>query len=192
MAISRQPFGKQSASALAAAQLEVATLVAAVRGGNGDALGQLYERTAGAVYASAYRILGSEHDAEDVLQDVFLGLPDALRGYEEQGKFESWIKRVAVRTALMRMRAQQRLREDALDVAVDAAVAPSGGTVDRIAARDAIARLPDSLRVVFMLKEVEGYSHAEIADMLGIKPGASAARLFRAWELLLANSEKHS
>jgi RNA polymerase sigma factor (sigma-70 family) len=171
-------------------QTELTTLVAAVRAGSSDALGSLYERTAGAVYGSAFRILGSQQEAEDVLQDVFVGLADALRNYDEQGKFESWLKRVTVRTALMRLRAQQRLREDSLDVAADVTARAVAAPVDRIAARDAIGRLPDTLRVVFMLKEVEGYSHAEIGEMLGITTGASAVRLTRAWEQILAKQER--
>lgn len=156
------------------------------------ALGVLYEQTAAAVYASAYRCVNSEQEAEDVLQDVFLGLPDALRGYIEQGKFLSWLKTVTIRTSLMRMRAQERLREDPLDRAADVHATADARVrpIQKIAAREAIRRLPDSLRVVFMLKEVEGYSHAEIGELLGIKAGASAARLARAWQLLLTQEER--
>jgi RNA polymerase sigma-70 factor (ECF subfamily) len=161
-----------------------ADLVAAVRAGNSDALGRLYEQHADAVFALALRMTASEPDAEDVLQDVFVGLPEALRLYEERGTFGAWLKRVTARTALMRLRSQRRLREESLDAA-GALAGESLPITDALTARAAIARLPDALRVVFVLKEVEGYSHTEIAALLGITPGASAARLFRAWHALL-------
>ena len=172
---------------------DIAALVPAVRAGDMMALGVLYKQTAAVVYGSAYRCVNSEQEAEDVLQDVFLGLPEALRGYVEKGKFLSWLRAVTIRMSLMRMRAQQRLREDPLDLAADVPADANARVrpIQRIAAREAIRRLPDSLRVVFMLKEVEGYSHAEIGELLGIKPAASAARLSRAWQLLLTQ-EEHS
>lgn len=162
-----------------------AALLAAVRRGDAAALGEVYRRQARMVYAVAWRVLASEADAEDVLQDVFVGLPRALRTYTESGSFAGWLKRVAVRTALMKRRAEARRREDTImeghDTSRDAG---PFDIADRLTVRRAIERLPNELRVVFMLKEVEGYSHAEIASMLGITSGASAARLFRAWRAI--------
>jgi RNA polymerase sigma-70 factor, ECF subfamily len=111
-------------------------------------------------------------------------LPRALRSYREQGRFEAWLKRLAVRTALMRIRSQGRRRESSLDDVAPAMSAGGAHPVDRLAARRAIAALPDTLRSVFILREVEGYSHAEIAEMLGITPVTSATRLSRAWSAL--------
>jgi RNA polymerase sigma-70 factor (ECF subfamily) len=160
-------------------------LLVAVRGGSLDALGALYTRHAEAVYRLAYRITGSAADAEDVLQDVFVGLPGALQGYAERGQFAAWLKRVAARTALMRLRGQARRREAAIDTAVEVLpAAAAADPVDRVAVQRALARIPAPLRLVFHLKEVEGYSHAEIAELLGITSGASAVRLSRAWKLL--------
>ncbi len=163
-----------------------AGLIAALRSGDESALGPLYERYAAVVYGAAHRITGSQADAEDVLQDVFVGLPEALRRYDERGRLASWLRGVAVRTALMKLRSRRRLREETLDsVEAIASAANAPSITDRITARLAIKALPDSLRVVFILKEVEGYSHAEIAEMLGVSSGASAARLLRAWRALL-------
>lgn len=157
----------------------------AVRRGDPAALGQVYAAHADVVYRVALRLLADPDAAEDVLQDVFVGLPHALRAYEEQGSFEAWLKRVTVRTALMKRRSEDRRRQDALD---DAALVPERqGAIDptdRLAIRAAIEALPRELRVVFVLKEVEGYSHAEVGQFLGITSGASAARLFRAWQAL--------
>ena len=161
-----------------------AALLASVRQGSTEALGQLYTRHAGEVYALAYRLTGSRHDAEDVLQDVFVGLPRALKAYGEQGRFGAWLGRVAARTALMRLRSRGARREDGLELAGDPAGRGEPDPVDRIAAQRALQRLPDGLRAVWVLKEVEGYSHAEIGALLGISPENSAVRLSRAWKLL--------
>ena len=160
-------------------------LLAAVRGGDAAALGRIYASHADIVFRVALRLLGDRDAAEDVLQDVFVGLPHALRAYAEQGRFDAWLKRVAVRTALMNRRAEDRRREESLPDDV-ASIGPREDIdpTDRLAIRTAIDALPRDLRVVFILKEVEGYAHAEIGQLLGITSGASAARLFRAWQAL--------
>ncbi|HEX7091907.1 MAG TPA: sigma-70 family RNA polymerase sigma factor [Longimicrobiales bacterium] len=164
-------------------QADDAALAAAARAGSAEALAALYERHAAAVFTAALRLLGSRADAEDVLQDVFVGLPDALARYEERGAFGAWIRRVAVRTSLMALRRRSRRAHEPLAAAGGLAAAPP--EPDRsVAARRAIAALPDPLRVVFVLREVEGYSHAEIAELLGITRAASALRLHRAWKLV--------
>ena len=159
-------------------------LVRAVRDGSLDALGQVYARHSAAVYAAAYRILGTRDDAEDVLQDVFVGLSRALAAYQERGRLEAWLRRVAVRTALMRLRARGRRREQAFDAFPEPADPAAEGTLDRVALHDALRRLPEKLRTVFVLKELEGYSHDEVGALLHISANSSAVRLFRAWKLL--------
>ena len=158
-----------------------ADLIARTRAGAADALGELYTRHASSVMALAYRLTGSRADAEDVLHDVFLGLPEALRRYDERGQLGAWIRRVAARAALSRLRTRARKREVPLD-SVDEPRHP--GDADAHAARatleQAIAALPDSLRIVFVLREIDGHTHAEIGTLLGITPGASEVRLCRA------------
>jgi RNA polymerase sigma-70 factor, ECF subfamily len=163
-----------------------AALVAAARGGSTQALGALFGLHARAVHATAYRLTGDVQDAEDVLQDVFVMLPDALHGYEERGRFGAWLKRLATLTALMRVRGRSRRREAGADALEVLPARPAPDPVDQLAARRALETLPDGLRTVWVLKEVEGYSHAEIGEMLGITSGNSAARLFRAWKVLRA------
>ncbi|HEV8358329.1 MAG TPA: sigma-70 family RNA polymerase sigma factor [Gemmatimonadales bacterium] len=153
-------------------------VVAAARAGDPAALAMLYRRFADAALAVAYRLLLSRADAEDVVHDLFLGLPEALRKYEERGALAAWLKRVTVRLALSRLRAPSR-REVALEAAHAVATRPAdpAGRIDLV---DALAALPASLRAVLVLKEIEGFSHAEIAGMLGISTGASEVRLHRA------------
>ena len=147
--------------------------------GSPDALAALYDRHAAGVHRVAFSLLRSAAEAEDVVQDVFLGLPRALRSYAGRGSLEAWIGRVAARTALMRMRARRRRREDELAADADPR-ATRDAPVERVALERALAALPEALRVVFVLKVVEGYSHEEVAEMVGITPEASKVRLFRA------------
>lgn len=161
-----------------------AELAERVRAGNLEALGDLYARYATKIMSLATRFTGETADAEDVVHDVFLGLPEALRSYEERGSLESWLKRLTVRVALSSQRSGKRRREVPLDEAAETpqqinARGDSHGALDT-----AIRELPDSLRAVFVLREIEGYAHADIALLLGITPGASEVRLSRAMRLL--------
>jgi len=156
--------------------------VDAVRAGNPDALAALYGEYGRALYRLAYRLTGTREDAEDVVHDVFVGLPEALGRYEERGRFASWLKRVTARVALMRLRARNRRREVALDSAAGETEQPAPSERDGLEA--AVNTLPDHLRAVLVLKEIEGYAHAEIAELLGISEGASRVRLTRALKRL--------
>jgi RNA polymerase sigma-70 factor, ECF subfamily len=158
-------------------------LVGEARAGSLDALGALYERHSAAVFGAAYRILGTRSDAEDVVQDVFVGLSRALASYQERGRLEAWLRRLAVRTALMRLRARSRRREDAFDDLPELAQ-PGDDTLDRLTLQRRLRLLPEKLRIVLVLKEIEGYSHDEIGALLGVSAGTSAVRLFRAWKHL--------
>lgn len=157
-------------------------LARAAAEGSRKALGALYRRHREPVYRLAYRLTGSIQDAEDVLQDVFVGLPRALERYEERGRFRSWLLRVAARTSLMRCRA--RRHPAPMDLARIPAPAPDDGVVERIAAGEALAALSETLRTVFVLCEIEGYSHREAAALLDISVAASRTRLHRAWAFL--------
>ena len=158
-----------------------AALVRAVRRGSTDALAALYRRYADVVYRTAFRVTGSEHEADDVLQDVFVGLRRALDRYEERGSFTAWLRAVTTRTALLHLRHGRRSATLDQDARRASETPRAALAEERIAARQALALLPDSLRIVFVLKEIAGYSHQEIADMLGIKAGTSRVRLHRAW-----------
>lgn len=146
-----------------------------------DTLTALYTRYAPVMMRVAYHITGSRVDAEDVLHDVFLALPNALRRYEERGKLEAWLIKFTARAALTRGRRYRRAAETPIEN--KAILGPSLG-VERVDLQSALHALPSSLRAVVVLKEIEGYSHAEIATMLGISIGASEVRLCRAMKKL--------
>lgn len=155
--------------------------LARLRGGESDALATVYDRYASMVFKIAYGLLRDTAEAEDLVHDVFVGLSRAVRTFEARGSFEAWLKRVTARAALMKLRRQRVSRgyewhqsrvlpRSKSDVAV----------AERLDLERALGALPPSLRAVFVLKEVHGYSHAEIAELLGITVNAAKARLHRA------------
>jgi len=128
--------------------------------------------------------LRSIYDAEDVVHDVFVGLPEALRRYEERGSFAAWLRKITARVALARLRESNARPAVDLDGAQVAALTQSSDaslTLER-----ALRELSPGLRAVVVLKEIEGFSHAEIAAMLDISVGASEVRLHRALHALRA------
>lgn len=158
-----------------------AKLAEQAQAGSSAALGDLYRRFGPALFRLAYRLTASKEDAEDVVHDVFVGLPEALQGYEERGRLDAWLRRLTARVALMRLRGGRRRSEVRLEHDVGVSGAPRTEGIELQAAVDA---LPAPLRSVLVLKEVEGYSHAEIGDMLGISAVASRVRLVRAMSRL--------
>ena len=171
--------------------IEDAVFLERARSGEPSSIAQLYERYGDTVYWIGYRLTGSAADAEDVLQDVYLGLPRALHTYAGRGSFEGWIGRVAVRTTLMKIRHRKRKAEVALSqLPSSAAEASTEVSLDRIELEDAVDALPKALRIVFVLRDVEGYTHIEIGKMLGIGTGASRVRLHRARKILRTYLEK--
>jgi RNA polymerase sigma-70 factor, ECF subfamily len=162
------------------------TLIADARQGRPEALAALYHRHARDLFAVAFRLLQSTADAEDVVHDVFVGLPEALRRYEERGALAAWLKTITARVALARLRsARPSTNLEDLQVA-----APEREPEARLALERAVRTLTPSLRAVLVLKEIEGFSHREIAAMLGISVGASEVRLHRALKALRARLTK--
>jgi RNA polymerase sigma-70 factor, ECF subfamily len=159
---------------------DAGSLIQSVRAGEPDALRAVYQAHGAALFRLAYRLMGNVPDAEDVVHDLFVGLPEALGRYDERGAFEPWLKTVAARLALMKLRVGRRRHEVDLEQASNGPVAGTDNAVDRIAVESALSALPEELRLVVMLKEVEGYSHAEVGRMLGINPVTSRVRLLRA------------
>ena len=159
-----------------------AELADRARSGSPDALGELYEAFGTGLFRLAYRLTGSREDAEDTVHDLFVGLPEALARYEERGSLGGWLSRVTARIALVRLRSRKRRRETTLgthDRGID-----SRPLADAIALQTAVDALPEALRSVLVLKEIEGYSHAEVSDALGISVINSRVRLARALRCL--------
>lgn len=167
------------------AEPEEAGLVARARTGDADALADLYRRYGDQVYQVAIRLTQSRPDAEDVTQDVFVGLPEALGQYEGRGELGAWIRRIATRAALLLLRHRRRQSKWERRARRSEPIADPPTEVEaRLTLEWALNRMPEDWRVVYVLKELEGYSHDEIADLLGISAGASSVRLYRARQFL--------
>jgi RNA polymerase sigma-70 factor (ECF subfamily) len=152
-----------------------------LRRGEAEAMRQVYERYADDVYRVALRLTGSSADAYDVTHDVFLGLPEAVQRYDPERPFPAWLQGVTVRTAQMRLRTARRRREVALPALRSLpARSHQDAVVDRLTLEKALDELSADLRSVVVLREVEGLSYQEIADLLGINKSAVAVRLHRA------------
>lgn len=147
----------------------------------------LYERYAGKMYAVCLRYARSSADAADILQEGFVKVFTKLEQFNFQGSFEGWVRRIMVNTAL---RTYQRQRFDfeqsgyerLPDMPVDADALSSLSEKELLAL---IAKLPDGYRVVFNLVAIEGYSHAEAAEMLGIQESTSRSQLTKARRWLM-------
>ncbi len=143
------------------------------------------------MYALCLRLTGDAGAAEERTQDVFVRAWDKLRSFRGESAFSSWLHRVAVNVVMNERRATGRRERrvmpvDDPDLVVGAQhAAPLHGSAGlNIDLERAIAALPEGAREIFVLYDIEGYSHAEIAVLTGIAEGTSKAQLFRARHLL--------
>jgi RNA polymerase sigma-70 factor (ECF subfamily) len=152
--------------------------LARLRRGDAGALTAVYTAFGGELLALARRLTGSDADAEDILHDLMVGLPERMRNYDEQGKLRGWLKQIVVNMSLMRLRSDRRRNETDLDTAI---LPPAPALVsDRSDAIEiALRELSAPIRAVVVLRLVEGFSHREIGEALGISSNASEARLSR-------------
>ena len=172
--------------AVTASEWSESEVVARARRGEPEALAALYHRYGKRVFGLAWRLTGSRADAEDVVQDLFVGLPEALKRYEDRGRLDAWLRAVVVRLVLMHKRSERRRREVALTPGDVRSAPPDGGILNRADLDGALRALPDTMRTVFVLKALEGYTHAEIGALLGIRAGTSEVRYHRAVRRLRA------
>lgn len=161
-------------------QLDGAALFERCRAGDPDAVAAAYDRWGDALYGTALRMLRSPAEAEEVVQESFVTLIEKASGLRVKN-LGGWLHRVTVNRSLDRIR--RRRPTVAVDGAVPlAAASPRHGAGLDLAA--AVERLPDGAREIFLLHDVEGLRHREIADELGISEGTSKSQLFRARQML--------
>jgi RNA polymerase sigma-70 factor, ECF subfamily len=162
-------------------------LVQRAQAGDEDAFASLYHAHVGRVHALCLRMAGDAHAAADLTQDVFVRAWEALPAFRGDSALGSWLHRLAVNVFLGHKRTSTR-REKRVLFAADPGVLerPREGTAPGLGMdlEQAIAALPERARLVFVLHDVEGYQHGEIAEMAGIASGTSKAQLFRARRLL--------
>ena len=160
--------------------------VAAAQAGDPDAFGALYRAHVGRVFALCLRLAGDSQRAEELTQDVFVRAWERLASYRGESAFSTWLHRLAVNVVLTDRRTAWR-RGRRFELTDDPAAferAPDSSEGVALDLEAAIARLPEGARVVFVLHDVEGFAHDEIASMAGIAAGTSKAQLFRARRLL--------
>lgn len=155
--------------------------------GDPDAFGELYRAHAGRVYALCLRLEGDPVRAAELVQDVFVRAWRQLGSFRHESAFGTWLHRLAVNVVLGDRRAAWRRDRRVTLVEEPEQVETTRHRPDPATAMDlesAIAGLPPGARAVFVLHDVEGYQHGEIAAMTGIALGTSKAQLFRARRLL--------
>ena len=157
--------------------------------GDVDAFERLYRVHAPAVHALARRMLGDEGAAREMVQDVFVRAWERLGSFRGESAFGTWLHRVGVNLILNQLRVTSRdvarFIEDESDDDPPATGSPDGRIETRIDLDAAVARLPAGARIVFVLHDIEGYAHDEIAQMLGLAPGTIRAQLWRARRQLM-------
>jgi RNA polymerase sigma-70 factor (ECF subfamily) len=149
--------------------------------GDGDAVRELYNRYAPRVYAVVRRLAGDDALAEDWAQEAWVRAIRALPSFRGDSRFSTWLHRIAVNSALHGRRWRERRTRDEVELPP---TLPSGvrgeQTTLRLTLEQALAALPDGMRQVIVLHDVEGYTHEEIATFLGVTPGTSKSQLFKA------------
>ncbi|MBI4540136.1 MAG: sigma-70 family RNA polymerase sigma factor [Gemmatimonadetes bacterium] len=149
--------------------------------GDGGAIRALYERYSPRVYAIVRRIAGDDDTAQDLAQEAWIRAIRALPTFRGDARFSTWLHRVAVNAALQERRHEKPRadRHEPLEGAIPVApVCPDALLHRRLEL--ALDRLPDGMRRVLILHDVEGYTHEEIGNMLAVTPGTSKSQLFKA------------
>jgi RNA polymerase sigma-70 factor (ECF subfamily) len=165
------------------ARAEERALVARAVAGDPAAERALYDAHVGRVYRLAFRLTGDDDHARDITQDTFVRAFDRLPTFRHDAAFATWLHRIALSVALNAVAKVQRIRhrEAPLEEGFDAAdPAPVGDADLRARLAHAVDALPPGYRAVFLLHDVEGYTHEEIGAALGVRPGTSKAQLFHA------------
>jgi RNA polymerase sigma-70 factor (ECF subfamily) len=149
------------------------------------------------VYTLARRLVGNPHDAEEVLQETFLEVVRSIGRYRGDGSFAGWLRQVAASKALGRLRHRRvRAGETSLDTDEDGEEPPEPAVEpvhpgDRLDVAAALERLSESARAVVWLHDVEGYTHEEIASLMGRTASFSKSQLARAHARLREVLGKH-
>ncbi|UCF19063.1 MAG: RNA polymerase sigma factor [Gemmatimonadota bacterium] len=167
---------------LRSADLDDAVLAAA---GDARAFERLYQRHVPRVHSLARRMIGTEM-ADEVTQDVFVRAWEKLGGFRAEAAFGTWLHRVAINVILGRRKKlgirRERFVQD--EKALGQMSSNPRGAETAIDFEAAMEMLPDGAQQVFVLHDVEGYKHGEIAEMMGITPGTSKSQLHRARMIL--------
>ena len=168
-----------------------ADVLARAQAGDHQAFAQLYSLHKRRIYSLCLRMVGNIAAAEDLTQEAFLQLHRKIATFRGDSAFSTWLHRLAINVVLMHLR-RKGLQVVSLDEAMEPAPeerlgrsfgAPDptlAGTIDRLALERAIGSLPAGYRLIFVLHDIEGYEHNEIASMLDCSIGNSKSQLHKA------------
>jgi RNA polymerase sigma-70 factor (ECF subfamily) len=155
--------------------------------GDPDAFEQLYRAHAGRLYTLIVRMVASAETAEDLLQEVFLTAYRKVSNFRGESSLGTWLYRMAVNHSLDYLRGRQNKMARTTDSIEDEGMAEPAASsplvasaINRLDLERAIKQLPDGCRTAFVLHDVEGFEHHEIATMLGISEGTSKSQVHKA------------
>jgi RNA polymerase sigma-70 factor, ECF subfamily len=193
------PTGAQSEAA--ASELDESDLLARLRAGDEVAFESLVRTYGGRMLSAARRILAREEDAQEAVQEAFLSAFRALDSFEGQSRIGTWLHRIAINAALMKLRRIERRPERPVEDLLpawgedgrfarlpepweDSADSPVLQDEAREVVRAKIAELPDPYRIALTLRDIEGLSNEELAGTLGVSVNAAKIRVHRARQAL--------
>lgn len=159
------------------------TLIRRVIGGDGQAARALYDAHVDRVYRLCYRMAGEDHLAQDFTQEAFVRAFSRLEEFRGEASFGTWLYSIATSVALNGLRKRKRFREREIELEDGpvGTVRPDGLEPDLKERLElAIDGLPEGYRTVFLMHDLEGFTHEEIGAALGVQPGTSKSQLFRA------------
>jgi RNA polymerase sigma-70 factor (ECF subfamily) len=177
-------------------------LLARAQAGDHQAFAQLYSLHKRRIYSLCLRMVGNIAEAEDLTQEAFLQLHRKIATFRGDSAFSTWLHRLAINVVLMQLR-KKGLSLISLDEAMEPAVEERpgrsfgepdltlSGAIDRLALQRAIDELPAGYRLIFVLHDIEGYEHNEIAAMLDCSIGNSKSQLHKARLKLRAGLKMH-
>jgi RNA polymerase sigma-70 factor (ECF subfamily) len=178
-------------------------LISRAKEGDEQACAAIFDLHRRRVYSTCLLMTKNVADAEDLMQDAFIQIFRGIRSFRGDSAFSTWIYRVVVNTVLMTRR-KRHLKEVSLDEPASVEYSPVprefgkddnrlAGAIDRVALSHAASELPEGCRNIFLLHEVEGYEHHEIAEQLQCSIGNSKSQLHKArlkMRKLLASGKK--
>lgn len=168
-------------------------LIAGSLRGDRKAQSELYHRFAPKMYGVCLRYAANAEEAEDILQEGFVKVFRKLESYRSEGSFEGWVRRIFVNTAIEHFRRKTHL-QPITEKEEETYEGSYLNALDHMAEKDIVAlvqQLSPGYRTVFNMYVVEGYSHKQIAELLGISEGTSKSQLSRAKQILQDLVQKH-
>ncbi len=168
-------------------KIDESLLIHRCKKGNIKAFKSLYDLHKKKLYNVAYRIHGNHEDAEDSLQDVFIIVYQKIADFRGDASFSTWLYRIAVNTCLNKLRSSKSIIKSEFsetEITRDSPSVKQSGQMTSIILDQEIQNLSLGYRTVFILYEVEGFTHEEISKILDISSGTSKSQLSRAKQQL--------